>query len=127
MKKTAAIFIIAFFVLFVIILLINFQEKDDSKIIFQSVRDASPDDPDVMENTHKYFELYAMNADGSDVKRLTHNSYWENQAAFSPDGAKIIFGIHYDAGRLREADPGWEIAVMDANGDNLQRLTIKWG
>jgi TolB protein len=68
-------------------------------------------------------ELFTRKVDGSDVKRITHNSYWEHQPDVSPDGRKIVCCIHYSPGRVDEKDPGWEIAVMDIDGSKLTRLT----
>jgi Tol biopolymer transport system component len=65
-----------------------------------------------------------MNMNGSDIHRITDNTYWENQADISPDGKKIVCSIHYSPqDGIRETDPGWEIAVMDIDGSNLERLT----
>jgi len=96
----------------------------DYRIIFQSARDAPQNDPAFHTNPQRYFELYSMNADGSDIRRITNNTFWENQANVSPDGNKIVCSIHYSPhANIRETDPGWEIAVMDIDGSNLERLT----
>ena len=94
----------------------------ESRIIFRSAMDA-PDNADFEANPQKYFELYTMKADGSDVQRITDNDYYEEQPDVSPDGQKIVCNIHYSAGRVDGTDPGWEIAVLDIDGENLTRLT----
>jgi len=93
------------------------------RIIYESARDAPLDDPVFRKNPQKYIELYTKNVDGSDVQRVTNNAYWEHQADVSPDGQKIVCSVHYAPGRVKETDPGWEIAVMDVDGTNLIRLT----
>lgn len=50
----------------------------NGKIAFQSNRDGN-------------FEIYVMNADGSNQTRLTNNSASDVYAAWSPDGTKIAF------------------------------------
>src|ERR1044072_4457908 len=37
------------------------------------------------------YEIYAMNADGSNQVRLTNNSASDLEPSFSPDGSKIAF------------------------------------
>jgi TolB protein len=37
------------------------------------------------------FEIYVMNSDGSNQKRLTYNDYNDDAPQFSPKGIKIIF------------------------------------
>ncbi len=98
-------------------------DKAAFNIIYESAQDAPLDDSDFQENPQKYIELYTKAMDGSDVKRITNNLYWEHQADVSPDGQKIVCSIHYSPGRITETDPGWEIAVMDVDGSNLTRLT----
>jgi Tol biopolymer transport system component len=60
-------------------------------------------------------EIYAMNADGTNLTKLTNNEVWDGQPAWSPDGSKIAFGS--------ERDGNDEIYVMNADGTNVIRLT----
>jgi len=93
------------------------------RILFRSTMDAPTNDPDFQSNPQKYSELYNMKSDGSDIRRVTDNLYWEAQPDVAPDGQKILCAIHYSAGRVQEIDAGWEIAVLDINGKNLTKLT----
>jgi len=99
------------------------EPEAEFKIIYESARDAPFGAPDFQANPQRYIELYIKNMDGSGVRRVTYNPYWEHQADVSPDGKKIVCSIHYSPGRVTETDPGWEIAVMDIDGSNLTRLT----
>lgn len=83
---------------------------DRSRIAFQSLRDEN-------------WEIYVMNADGSSPLNLTR-SQGDPGAAFqsdqhpvwSPDGSRIAFS----SSRTGEGD----IYVMDADGGNLERITV---
>jgi Tol biopolymer transport system component len=55
---------------------------DGKKIVFTSSRDGD-------------LEIYAMNADGSDVKRLTHALGYDGGPFFSPDGEWIVYRAHH--------------------------------
>jgi hypothetical protein len=61
-------------------------------------------------------ELYVVSGDGSGLRRLTFNSLFERQAAWSPDRSRIAFSA---------ADPGgnFDIYVVDADGSGQTRLT----
>ncbi|SRR6266511_1581296 len=61
-------------------------------------------------------ELYAVNADGSGLTRLTHNASSDDSPAWSPDGRQIAF---VSAQRGQEPD----IYVMNADGSGRTRLT----
>jgi TolB protein len=41
-------------------------------------------------------EIYLMNKDGSDIKRLTNTFASESNPCFSPDGSKILFRSNRD-------------------------------
>jgi TolB protein len=74
----------------------------NGQIVFSSDRDGN-------------YELYVMNADGSDVRRLTTSSGVDYLPAWSPDGTHIAF-ISKRGGQS-------DVYVMDADGSNLRRLT----
>ena len=73
------------------------------KIAFQSMRDGNP-------------EIYVMNADGSDPKRLTIEAADDYTPVFSPDGEKIAF--------TSERDGDQEIYIMNPDGTDQVNLTI---
>jgi hypothetical protein len=56
-----------------------------------------------------------MDADGSNIQRLSSTRTGENCPEWSPDGTRILFAS------WRDGDG--EIYVMDVNGSNLQKLT----
>jgi Tol biopolymer transport system component len=73
-----------------------------SLIVFNSNRDGD-------------YEIYVMDADGSNVVQLTFNTKLDGSASWSPDGSQIVFDSDRDGDR--------EIYVMDADGSNVVQLT----
>jgi dipeptidyl aminopeptidase/acylaminoacyl peptidase len=61
------------------------------------------------------FEIYSMNADGSDQRNLTHNAAYDTLPAWSPDGAKIAF--------TSDRDGKYDVYVMNADGSDVRRVT----
>ena len=58
----------------------------DGRVVFTSVRDGD-------------MEIYSMNGDGTDVRRLTNLPGPDGGAFFSADGSQIVFrGYHPPAG-----------------------------
>jgi Tol biopolymer transport system component len=60
-------------------------------------------------------EIYLMNGDGTNVRRITHNTTGEGFPSLSPDGKRIVF----DSNRLRkQSDPiNWaSLFVMNVDG-----------
>jgi len=78
------------------------------KIVFSSNREGSGND-----------EIYVMNTDGSDQKRLTFNTKFDGEASFSADGGKIVF--------TSTRDGNAEIYVMNADGSQQKRVTNSLG
>lgn len=72
------------------------------EVVFTSERDGNP-------------EIYVINGDGSNPRRLTTSDFLDGAPDWSPDGARIAFHSARD-GNL-------EIYVMSADGSSPQRLT----
>ena len=81
-------------------------QQPSSHIVFQSDRDGNDE----------IYQIYAINADGSGLTRLTSSTGSDQHPSVSPDGAKITFKSTRDGG------PG-EIYVMNFDGSGVTRLT----
>jgi Tol biopolymer transport system component len=104
---------------------------DGRQIVFTSLRDAfpleklSPEDRKRFETDPAHFgEIYFMNADGSDQRRLTHAPGYDGGPFFSPDGRRITW---------RRFDPSGmtaDIYTMNTDGSDVRRVTdfqsISW-
>ena len=85
---------------------------DGQQIVFLTARhDPNPQFPDLK------YEIYVMNVDGSNLRRLTNTGAAENHPAWSPDGSQILFDADYDG------DGFYEIYTMDPDGMGVARLT----
>lgn len=73
-------------------------------------------------------EIYTMMIEGTELIRLTYNSYYENHVHVSPDGTKFVFtaftkDLNRD-GEVGEADmDSSEVGIMDIDGNNYKLLT----
>jgi Tol biopolymer transport system component len=65
-------------------------------------------------------EIWSMNSDGSDRKKLTDLKGWDGLASMSPDGSKIVFaGERNDA----EGHGSRNIFIMNSDGSDARQLT----
>ena len=75
---------------------------ENQKIVFVSVIDGNS-------------EIYIINNDGTNLKRLTNDTSIDKDPSVSPDGKKIVF--------VSLRDGSSEIYFMDSEGNNVRRLT----
>ncbi|MBI2946364.1 MAG: M28 family peptidase [Verrucomicrobia bacterium] len=97
---------------------------DGAKIVFTSIRQAYPSDNLSAEDRKRlkldpsYFaEIYIMNADGSDTRRLTSTPGYDGGPFFSPDGQRIIWRRFNGEGTIAD------IYTMNPDGSGVRRLT----
>lgn len=97
---------------------------DGRQIVFTSLRSAfpltelSPAERKLYETDPAFFgEIYIMNADGSEPKRLTHQPGYDGGPFFSPDGARIIWRRFETNGLTAD------IFSMRTDGSEVRRLT----
>ena len=62
-------------------------------------------------------EIYVMNADGSNLQRLTDNAGDDTDPDWSPDGRRIVF--------VSNRDGNDELYLMNADGSDPRRLTYE--
>ena len=82
----------------------NFGAKaePETRIVFESIRDGN-------------FEIYAIEADGTEPVRLTNDPAVDLFPDWSPDGTKVVFESN--------RDDNFEVYAMDADGANPTNLT----
>src|SRR5690606_5163464 len=66
-------------------------------------------------NRHGSYEIYVMDADGGNQKRLTVNPGTDAGAVFSPNGSKIVF--------ISARSGNEDIYSMNVDGANVVQLT----
>jgi Tol biopolymer transport system component len=64
------------------------------------------------------FDIYVINADGSNLQRLRDDSLLDWSPRWSPDGAMIAYEVYGEGG----ADHYGNVYVMNADGTNRRRL-----
>jgi Tol biopolymer transport system component len=96
---------------------------DGKQIVFSSLRSAyeqplSPEDRARMEKDPAWFgEIYIMDADGSNQRRLTNTRGYDGGPFFSPDGERIIWR------RFDEKGMHADVFTMKTDGSDVRRLT----
>jgi len=99
--------------------------KGDQEIIYASTHEASPDCPTPPDMSKGYYwglfdyDIYRANADGSNLRRLTHEKGYDAEATVCPKDGSIVFTS------IRSGD--LELWRMDADGKNVKQLTSSPG
>lgn len=94
---------------------------DGSRIVFESTNGAADPTPT---GDYSKTDIYVMNADGTNVKRLTSNAVADQLPAWSPDGKSIAFNS------ARDHAEGWgwrDLYRMRTDGSGVQRISTKQG
>jgi TolB protein len=63
------------------------------------------------------YEIFVMNSDGSNIRQLTSNNFFDFYPRWSANGTRIAFESD------RSAAEHWEVYVMNADGSNVGRVT----
>jgi TolB protein len=79
------------------------SRKDGSELVISSPKDG------------QRHELYLIDLNGNELKRLTKNEYYDNDPYFSPDEKEIVF-----RSRRPKIDELW---IINADGSNPRQLT----
>jgi Tol biopolymer transport system component len=97
---------------------------DGKQIVFCSLRSAFPIEklsPELRARYDKdpswFGDIYVMNANGSDVRRLTDKPGYDGGPFFSPDGRRIIWRHFEENGMIADV---W---TMNADGSDKRRIT----
>ena len=81
-----------------------------AQIVFSSNRDGN-------------YEIYVMDIEGKNLRRITNNRDQDRHPSWSPDGKRIVFTTYSGGQDFVPANANADIYVIDADGKNQQRLT----
>lgn len=90
---------------------------DGSTIIFNSQRD------DEGRGETSNYEIYEMNRDGTDVRRLTNFPEWDTYPSVSPDGARVLWRRVLPTGGSSQSGRNSEIFIMNRDGSSPSNLS----
>lgn len=103
-----------------------FYSYDGSMIVFRASRFENQDDLDEYRKLLEQglvrpskLDIYIMNSDGSNIRRLTNNGAANFGPYFFPDNKRVIFSSNMD-------DPGgrnFELYMINIDGTGLERIT----
>lgn len=91
---------------------VNCEKRLENQVVFMSNRSGGDNN----------FELYVMNADGSDPTPLTRNGFINLYPSVSPDGTRVLY-TH----RITFDDLSFHLRVINADGTNDVVLTAPGG
>lgn len=97
----------------------SYYFPDGKRLLFTSTKD-HPEMPKGNYSDPKDYpqgaELYSCNLDGSDVKRLTDNAWYDAEVSVSPDGKWILF--------TRQIDGKLDLWKMRPDGSDQKQITF---
>jgi TolB protein len=72
------------------------------------------------------FEIWVMNADGSNKRQVTRLDAASFAPFFTPDGKRIIFCTNYfdETRATRRGQPNFDLALINLDGTGLERVTF---
>ena len=88
-------------------LILFFSSLASAKILFRSNRDGN-------------YNIYVMNDDGSNLRKLTDNPMRNASPRWSSDGKQVVFHRNMNPGQNRHLG---DLFIMDVNGGNERRIT----
>ena len=91
-----------------LLLFIPRYEQPHAKIVFHSKRNGEP-----------FYQIYVMEDNGSNVRRITSPDFYDRGPRWFPDGKRILFSRDWERGSGR---PGFEFYIIDADGRNEHRF-----
>jgi Tol biopolymer transport system component len=104
----------------------GFFFPDGQRLIYASTHlggEACPPPPDRASGyvwpIYPTYEIFAADADGQNLRRLTDHQGYDAEGAVSPDGRRIVFTS------LRSGD--LDLYAMNADGSGVKRLTDQFG
>jgi TolB protein len=106
-----------------------FFSPDGKQIVY---RGSHPSDPKLIERDKQYlkehlvvptvFEVWVMNADGSNKRQVTKLNAASFAPYFTPDGKALIFCTNYFATDPRKRN--FDLAMINLDGTGLKRITF---
>lgn len=103
----------------------GFFYANDQRVLYSSTFKDSPECPPPPDRSHGYvwplgkLEIYSSKLDGSDLRALTDNGFYNAEATVSNDGRKIIF--------TSTRDGDIELYTMNTDGSDVRRITRRLG
>ena len=105
-----------------------FYSWDGKKIVYRSYH------PKTEQETHRYkellkqeliepakFQIWTMNADGSDKKQVTNNQFANFAPFYHPDNKRIIFCSSLNSTNPRR--PDFNLWIINEDGNRLEQIT----
>ncbi len=97
----------------------SFYMADGKRLLFTSTRDYLNMPKGNYSDPNDYpqgAEIYSCNLDGSDLKRLTNNKYYDAEISASPNGKWLLFG--------RQIDGKLDLWLMRPDGSEQKQITF---